>query len=166
MDRNLLFNSTYNESIANTIDDLLSKNLSATKGLIRAYIEGRHKIIIDNISYYKRKSMKRMCIDENGSYTKLENYVYLLKDIYIESYISIIMEESHFHSIFICLSSWVGLFLGMKKNNISLDATFLVGKHGGECFAAIFSDSDNHLYTLSKIKIYITAIGVYPTEKI
>lgn len=110
--------------------------------------------------------MKRMCIDENGSYTKLENYVYLLKDIYIESYISIILEESLFHSIFICLSSWVGLFLGMKKNNISLDATFLVGKHGGACFAAIFSDSDNLLYTLGIIKFYITAIGVYPTEKI
>lgn len=118
--------------------------MSATKGLIRVYIEGRYKILIKNICYNNKKSRKRLCINENESDSELENYVNLIQDIYIGSHISIVKEESHYYSIFICLSNWVDIILSIRKNNVSLDTTIIVGKHGRACFDAILSDSVNH----------------------
>lgn len=145
LDRILKYNRTYIHTLIGTIEDLLSQNMLVSNKEIRLYV---NRINVDNITYYRNVAMKNLCIDNVGAYRELESYLNMLKEIYPGSNTSIIMDGQHFHSVFVCLTPWIELFLGLKKNNIALDATFLTGVNGGACFAAVFSDTDNNIYTL------------------
>lgn len=146
---------TYSRAIIKAAETLITKNLLITNLEIKTYVSGTLKIDLSNPEYYRKVAIKNLFLDNKGSYLELESYCNLLKELYIGSNVSLVMEGSNFHSIFVSLNPWIEIFLSSGKNNIALDATFLTGKNGGACFCCIFTDSDRNILPLGNSLVNI-----------
>lgn len=155
----LKHNRTYNAEIEGVAVEFISNKVTCTVNDLRSYIKGANKIDLNWSQgfYYRNKAHQRLGLDEITSFKELENYFNILREVYIGSNCTLVVNSGEFVCCFVSLVPWIYLFLGSKRQMITLDATFLTGKRGGACLVAVFMDSGG--------KIIPLGIGLYETEE-
>lgn len=116
------YNRTYNFIVEKAATEIITFKITSTIKDITAYVKGATEILLnwDQANYYKAKALKSLGLDEITSYREIENYFNILKEVYLGSNCNLVVENGKS----ISLSPWIYLYLGCKREVITLNATF------------------------------------------